>query len=185
MDYIITRRCGLKDFCSTRALRGAECSTDHFMIRSKCHIKPKPPPMKKKGSKPPKKLHVKKLKEQSVKDQLVTAINENLQTLPTGTSEEQWRSLKNAVYSAASDVLGKPTRKHADWFDESNEEIMELVNKKNSLFHRTLGCYNQLMFCAPKVWTGGCTQEQIRVWLPLCIQADSRCFENLSHPATM
>ena len=87
--------------------------------------------MKKKGSKPPKKLHVKKLKEQSVKDQLVTAINENLQTLSTGTSEEQWRSLKNAVYSATSDVLGKPTRKHKDWFDESNEEIMELVNAKS------------------------------------------------------
>ena len=34
--------------------------------------------------------------------------------------------------------LNKPTRKHADWFDESNEEIMELVNEKNSLFHRTL-----------------------------------------------
>eukprot|EP00795_Rhopilema_esculentum_P004053 gene4053-20229_t len=138
LDYIITRRCDLKDFCSTRAMRGAECSTDDFMIRSKCHIKPKPLPMKKKGSKPPKKLNVKKLKEQSVNDQLVTAINENLQTLPTGTSNEQWRSLKNAVFSAASDVLGKPTRKHADWFEESNEEIMELVNEKNSLFHRTL-----------------------------------------------
>ena len=55
LDYIITRRCDLKDFCSTSAaMRGAECSTDHFMIRSKCNIKPKPPPIKKKGSKPQK-----------------------------------------------------------------------------------------------------------------------------------
>ncbi|XP_065056346.1 uncharacterized protein LOC135684641 [Rhopilema esculentum] len=138
LDYIITRMCDLKDFCSTRAMRGAECTTDHFMIRSKCHIKPKPPSMKKKRSKPPKKMNVKKLKEQSVKDQLVTAINDNLQTLLTGTSDKQWRALKNAVFSAASDVLGKPTRKQTDWFDESNEEIMELVNEKNSLFHRTL-----------------------------------------------
>ena len=42
------------------------------------------------------------------------------------------------VYSAASDVLGKPTRKHADWFDESNEEIMELITEKNLLFQKTL-----------------------------------------------
>jgi len=39
-------------------------------------------------------------------------------------------SLIKVVYSAASDFLCKPTRKHADWFDESNEEIMELINKK-------------------------------------------------------
>lgn len=142
LDYIITRKCDMKDFRSTRAMRGAECSTDHFMIRSKCNIKLKPPPMKRKGSKPPKKLNVEKLKKQSEKDKLVTVINDNFPTPPTGTSEEQWQALKNTVYSAASDVLGKPTRKHADWFDESNEEIMELINEKNMLFHKTLagGC---------------------------------------------
>ena len=45
--------------------------------------------------------------------------------------------MKNAVYSAASDVLNKPTRKHADWFNELNEEFMEFVDKNNSLFQRT------------------------------------------------
>ena len=30
------------------------------------------------------------------------------------------------------------TRKHADWFHESNGEIIDLVNEKNSLFQRTL-----------------------------------------------
>ena len=94
--------------------------------------------MKKKGSKPPNRLHIEKLRNQREKDKLVTAINENISTLPTGTSEEQWGALKNAVYSAASEVLGKPTRKHADWFDELNEGIMELVDKKNSLFQRML-----------------------------------------------
>ena len=39
LDYIIIRRCDQKDLRSTRAMRGAECSTDHFMIRSKCNIK--------------------------------------------------------------------------------------------------------------------------------------------------
>ena len=79
-------------------MRGAECCTDHFMIRAKCNIKPKPPPPKKKGSKPPKKLNVEKLKNQTEKDKLVTAISENLPTLPTGTIEEQWEALKNVAY---------------------------------------------------------------------------------------
>ena len=64
--------------------------------------------MKKKGSKHPKKLKVKKLRNQSEKDKLVTAINENLSTLPTDTSKKQWGALMNAVYSTATDVLGKP-----------------------------------------------------------------------------
>ena len=55
-----------------------------------------------------------KLRNQSEKHKLVTAINENISTLPTGTSEEQWGILKNVVYSAASDALCKPTWKHAD-----------------------------------------------------------------------
>ena len=126
------------NFRSTRAMKGTECSTNHFMIHSKYNIKPKPPPMKKKGSKLPKKLNVEKLRNQNEKEKLVTTINENLSTLSTGNSDEQWGVLKNAVYSAASDVLSKPIRKHADWFNESNEEIMELVNEKNSLFQSTL-----------------------------------------------
>ena len=94
--------------------------------------------MRKKGSKIPKKLNVEKLRKETEKNKLVNAISETLPTLPTGTTEEQWGALKSAVYSAASEVLGKPSRKHADWFDESNEEIMDLVTEKNLLFQRTL-----------------------------------------------
>ena len=96
------------------------------MIRAKCtKIKPKPPPLKKKGSNPPKKLSVDKLKNQTEKDKLVTAISANLphcQQLLVQLKNSG--KMKNVVYSASSDVLGTPTRKHADWFDESNEEIM-------------------------------------------------------------
>ena len=44
--------------------------------------------MRKKGSKPPKKLNVEKLRNPNEKDKLATAVNEALPTLPTGTSEE-------------------------------------------------------------------------------------------------
>jgi len=52
----------------------------------------KPPPLKKKGSKPLKELNLEKLKNQTEKDKLVTAISENLPTLPTGTIKEQWEA---------------------------------------------------------------------------------------------
>ena len=33
IDYIITQRVDLADIRSTRAMRGADCSTDHYLIR--------------------------------------------------------------------------------------------------------------------------------------------------------
>ena len=38
LDYIITRRVHLSDVCITRAMRGAEFSTDHILIRSKIRL---------------------------------------------------------------------------------------------------------------------------------------------------
>ena len=37
-DSIICRKCDLRDFHITRAMRGAECSTDHFLLRSKVNL---------------------------------------------------------------------------------------------------------------------------------------------------
>ena len=81
------------------------------MIRAKCNIKPKALPLRKKGSKPPSKLNVVKLRKQSEKDNLVSEVNEKLPTLAAITIEEQWGALKNVPYNAATEVLGKPTKK--------------------------------------------------------------------------
>ena len=47
--------------------------------------------------------------------------------------ETSWLSFRDAVYKAASETLGKPTRKHRDWFDENCEEIGKLLKEKHSL----------------------------------------------------
>ena len=62
LDYVITRRVDLANIRSTRAMRGVDCSTDHYLIRSLCilHIKP---PRRKIGPTPVKKLNVSKLAE--------------------------------------------------------------------------------------------------------------------------
>ena len=138
LDYIITRWCDLKDFHSTRAMRGAECSTDHFMIRAVYNIKPKPRPLRKTGLQPLRNLNVEKLKSQHERDSLTAAINETFPTVQAGNTKEQWNILKNAVHGAATRALGKPSRKHADWFTESNEAITDLINEKNRLSHKML-----------------------------------------------
>ena len=35
IDYVITRRCDIQDVRITRAMRGADCWTDHLLLRSK------------------------------------------------------------------------------------------------------------------------------------------------------
>ena len=38
IDFIITRRRDLKNFCKVRVMRGAECGTDHMMVRAKLKV---------------------------------------------------------------------------------------------------------------------------------------------------
>jgi len=70
IDYIITRQCDLKDIHDTRAMRGADCNTDHIMIKSctSLIIKRK----MKKSKQPNEKLNVNKLKDKEILDDLKT-----------------------------------------------------------------------------------------------------------------
>ena len=43
-----------------------------------------------------------------------------------------WAAFRDAVYSTAEDVLGHPQRKHQDWFDENNQEILDLLARKRA-----------------------------------------------------
>ena len=39
LDYIVTRRVDIREVLSTKAVRGAECSTDHYMVRTKLRLR--------------------------------------------------------------------------------------------------------------------------------------------------
>ena len=63
IDFIITRQRDLPDFLDTRAMRGANCSTDHILIQSRVKLKVRR--KMKKSRQPPKKLDVSRLKSRS------------------------------------------------------------------------------------------------------------------------
>ena len=78
IDHIICRKNDLKDFRITRAMRGAECSTDHVLLRSKLNIK-----MQRKRrpqcKKPTNKLNVGKINMPENKDALQKELSERME----------------------------------------------------------------------------------------------------------
>ena len=129
IDYIITRQRDLKDIHDTRAMRGADCNTDHIMIRSRTSLVVKK--KMRKTNQPNKKLNISKMKNHETLDDLKTSLNEKLEASTPGTLEETWNEFKTIVYKTSKEKLGTIGRKHEDWFDEHSVELEDLLNERN------------------------------------------------------
>ena len=79
-----------------------------------------------------KKVDVKKLSEPQVQNALKDALASNLPSDPQAHDdlEAAWSSFRDAVYNTAESVLGHPRKKHQEWFDENNQEILGLLAEK-------------------------------------------------------
>lgn len=52
--------------------------------------------------------------------------------------DECWKSLSRGVYEAAKKSVGKPERKHQDWFNQNDSHLQELLKKRDQAYKRTL-----------------------------------------------
>ena len=130
LDYIITRKRNLRDVCTVRVMRGAECGTDHKLVRGKLKMC-----IKRKGRttavKVPKRIDVSKLQNSEVRE----ALRNTFDNIDVGGS---WEQFKTQVYTVAVDVLGIKKTNHKDWFDENNASITKLLNEKKTRLHEKL-----------------------------------------------
>ena len=101
LDFIICKQHDIHDFHITRAMRGAECSTDHLLLRSKVtfQIRRKRGPQ---GKKPPKKLDVSQTKNPDVVLALQSELSKRLEqvTFCKGETEENWAKLRGHLKQA-------------------------------------------------------------------------------------
>ena len=141
LDYIIVRQSDRHEVLDTRAMRGADCGTDHIMLRSRMKFRPTKP-HKKVATKPPSKLNTKKLKAKETQAELAKHMDSNLSSLGERDAgvEENWKQLRDVVYDTAKSVLGKPDRKHQDWFDEYDERLQQLIETRNKARDAKLKC---------------------------------------------
>ncbi|XP_068714174.1 uncharacterized protein [Montipora foliosa] len=135
LNYIIVRQRDRREVLDTRAMRGADCGTDHVMLRSSLRICRRKQHCRT-DAKPPRKLNISALKGQKKQEELTQEMDENLKDWDSNNSEnaieEKWATLKDTVCQTASDVLGYPERKHQDWFDEHDEHLEKLLEARNT-----------------------------------------------------
>ena len=125
LDYILVRRRDIREVCKVRVLRGAECWTDHRLVRAKLRLAVRGK-VRSAGVTVPKKLNVSRLKDENTKREFQNAMD----GIELGVD---WPSFKESLYGVASQVLGHVKKKHQDWFDQNDIEIEELLLEKRNL----------------------------------------------------
>ena len=132
--FIIVRQRDTRDVRVTRAMRGAECWTDHRLLRVVPTLYIAPPH----GNRPKTvraAYNVARLKDPSYRARFQQVLDEKLQDfVTTEGSTEKWTSFKETVSETAKEVLGVKTRTHEDWFDENDEKIKEVIYAKNKSY---------------------------------------------------
>ena len=140
IDFIITRCRDKMDVHSTRAMRGANCWTDHQMLGSKVafRIRQKHNRL---GTNKPTKLNTANLRtishRESFEHEMDSALNQ-WEEKENSTPDEEWAALQRVVYNTANMYLGKPGRKHQDWFDPNNQKLDSLMSRRNQAHQRVL-----------------------------------------------
>ena len=139
-DFIITRCRDKMDIHSTRVMCGANCWTDHQMLRTKVAFRIRQK-HNRQGTNKPTKLNTAKLSTISRRESFEQEMDSALaqwEEKENSTSDEEWAALQQVVYNTAKTYLGKPDRKNHDWFDPNDQELQILMNRRDQAHERVL-----------------------------------------------
>ena len=144
IDSGIVRRNGVDKVRETRATRGADCGTDHVILRSRMMINRKMQ-CNKSGSKPPSILGTDSLKypqgNEKLSKKLMSFQSTEMQKM---ISNKNWKGVKEKVYSTASRVLRKQTRKNQGWFYEHDANLLQLIMNRDKARQVPMQCNTRL-----------------------------------------
>ena len=147
IDFTICRRNDLQDFNITKVMRGAECWTDHRLLRSLVKFRIRPPARKQKKKKT---INISKFHDPTTLEQLHVSTRNTIANLdiPDDPANVQlndiseldniWKSLADSLYETVTETIGFTQRKTEDWFDQNDERIKELLQKKNKLHQKAI-----------------------------------------------
>ena len=132
IDYVIFRRRDLNGVQITQDMRGAECSTDHRLIRSTLRQSVRPPARR---QKPMHKLNVHAAHSQNIGEELRNAIAQSLSHISSTTTLNctsnlamEWQAHSSALLIAWQSTLVNILRRHQDWLDYNATDIRSLIH---------------------------------------------------------
>ena len=131
IDYIAVSRGDLSSVIKTRAMRGAECSTDHRLIVSDMRLSIRPKTRLQPRS--AKKLNTRLLMDPEKRSEFQLALEEKLNSRPIPEVDVVtggWQHFSSDLRGCAESTLGVRRRKNRDWFDENSSTITELIQAK-------------------------------------------------------
>ena len=146
IDYVICRRVDLKDFNVTKAMRGAECWTDHRLLRSVVKFSIRPPARKQKKKRT---FDLSKFQDPACLAKLHAVTREAIGNLVMPNAKPDfpldppeldtlWDSFTGILSTATTEVIGFSQKKNEDWFDQNDETISSLLKSKNNAYQRAI-----------------------------------------------
>lgn len=109
-----------------QVMRGANCWTDHKLVRAKLVVNLQHMHKRERRMLP---FSVHQLSTSARRDEYRCHLEKVLQDQPHChdlSTEENWSVLKSCIVSAAEKTVGRGKRKQPEWFEESAEKLMPL-----------------------------------------------------------
>ena len=139
IDYMVMRASQRRLCTDVQVMRGANCWTDHLMVRAKVCIDLAPSGSAKGKSSIPFAVH--DLGNRVKADAYCKCPSDHLKETPQNlgmSAEWNWRNLKLSVVKASESTLGRTSRKQPDWFMENGNILVPLAQKKNEAHEKML-----------------------------------------------
>ena len=139
MIDLVVMRAAQRMLCTdVRVMRGANCWTDHQLVRAKVRLSVKHVgTAHNKDS--PFAVHIlsDKVKEKAFCEEVSHLLQQQPHD-PECPAEETWNTIKTCLIQASESTIGKKRKKQPDWFLENADRLAPLIATKNSAHQKFL-----------------------------------------------
>lgn len=131
IDYVIMKRCDIRDVLRTRFMRGPECWTDHCMIMAKVSMRVRPPLQKRGPS--GRRLDCACPEDNNARNDYQCSLAEKhseVKLILSGenATDQQWISISSVHHEAAAHTISCKSRNHQEWVDNNSDTIHNSLN---------------------------------------------------------
>ena len=138
IDFVVMRT-SQRSLCSdVQVMRGANCWSDHHMLRAKLTLKLNQPKPSKRRPIP---FAIHRFGDHRTRELFSDSLTSTLIKSPTDPSEQsstKWNTLKTCILETAKETIGRERKSQPDWFLESAPAITPLIEAKNRAYERLL-----------------------------------------------